>query len=341
MSVLAGITSKPEVGLKCCLGNKIEREATRNLLEEKKPNLIIDLISLMTVHSLGVEDVVVEAFGKIGLAQSTIDYIREKVRNRKGIQSDGFSTLGKDEESGQFINVEVSEEDIKQDLEKLEHILEWIKHNCDVLPCNAALSMNREDKRHLNEMLSTCFIDTILIANEPGNALFSDDERLRSYAKTEYDVDGVWTQLVLMYCLGHGFLEKAKYDKITVKLASAYYFHTSVDADTLIEAAKQAEWKADYPFTTVVQILNGRTSDVDSALRVAVDFLYQLWRQSILPVQRDNLTSELMGSIIDGRNRINTLNLFGQYVQIRFVILPLAERQILATLETWKRTHIL
>jgi len=50
-------------------------------------------------------------------------------------------------------------------------------------------------------MIGPLFVDTLLIASEPGNLLYSDDERLRSFAKTEFKVDGVWTQTVLMHCL--------------------------------------------------------------------------------------------------------------------------------------------
>ena len=48
-----------------------------------------------------------------------------------------------------------------------------------------------------------------IIASQPGYLLLSDDEQLRLYAKTgfnsdtgiDFDIDGVWTQVVLEHCV--------------------------------------------------------------------------------------------------------------------------------------------
>ena len=58
---------------------------------------------------------------------------------------------------------------------------------------------------------------------QPGHLLLSDDERLRFYAKTNFNsdagtnfqIDGVWTQVVLEHCLNLNVLDKAQYDKMT------------------------------------------------------------------------------------------------------------------------------
>lgn len=341
LSVLYGITSNPDVGLRCCFGNEIERADASNLLKVKKPKLIVDIISLWTIYKLEVGVSIVDAFGKLGIAQSTIDYLHDRIHEMKGLQSGGFLTMWKDEGSGGFVRNETNEGEVCDSLKEIETLLQWTRDNCIVLPCHSALLMNRTEKERLDKLFGRCFIDTVLIANEPAHSLFSDDERLRSFAKTMLNVDGVWTQVVLAHCVDHGFLEKARFDAATVKLASAHYVYTSVNAETLVEAARQSDWKVEYPFSTVVGILSRQSGDTQSALRVATEFLFGLWIQPILPYQRDNITLVLLDSITRGRERISVLSLFAEYVKIRFAVFPLAEMQVLATIEAWKRLHVL
>ncbi len=229
---------------------------------------------------------------------------------------------------------------MKRNIEYLERIMNWVEGNCDVLPCKAALSMKRAQKEQLDDTFGRSFIDTILIACESGKLLYSDDERLRSFAKGEFNVEGVWTQVMLMHCLHNNILEKAKYNELVVKLACSYYYHTSIDSSILIEAASQSKWVPSQPYTTVQQILSGKTSEESSALIVATDFLFELWKQPILPEKRNYLIMSLLDAITIGRNRPKVLDKLISNIKRRFILLPLAEREILSLIEIWGKMHI-
>lgn len=337
LDVWSGIISKPDLGIKCCLGNVEERNHAFLLLNNN-PKLIIDIISLMTLHGTNAEDTIIKAFGKLGIAQSTIDLLQYTINNRKGIQSKGFMTIGK--ERDKFVKQEISAEDVKRSIEYLESITHWIENNCEIIPCKAALDMKRDRKQQIDRMFGPSFIDTILIASETGNLLYSDDERLRSFAKTEFNVDGVWTQFLLMHCLNIKALERSKYNKMVIKLVSAHYRHTSIDADILIEAAEQAKWVPSQPYTTVLQILQGKSSNESSALIVTTEFLYKLWVQPILANQRDYLLLSLLDFITTERNRGVILDKLIYHIKRRFVLLPFAEKQILLVINIWKKMHI-
>lgn len=337
LDVWEGMISKPDLGLKCCLGNDKEKNYSLSLLD-KKPKLTIDIISLMTLHDVNAEDIIIKAFGKLGIAQSTKDLLRDTINERKGIQSEGFMTIGK--EGDKFIRQEISAEDVKRSIEYLEKIMNWIKNNCEIIPCRAALDMKRNRKQQLNETIGPSFIDTILIASEPGNLLYSDDERLRSFAKTKYNVDGAWTQIVLMHCLNTNILEKAKYNEIIVKLVCFHYYYTSIDTDVLVEAARQSKWLSSQPYTSVIEILKGKFSDEDSALIVGTNFLYELWKQPILARHRDYLILSLIDVITAERNRRVILDKLISRIKRRFFLLPLAERQIISLIDIWKRMHL-
>ena len=332
-----GMISTPDLGIKCSNGSIEERTRAVGGLT-RKPKLIIDIISLMTIQGIGAEEVIAKTYGKLGIAQATLDLITHTIAERKHMQQNGFMTIGK--EGDQFVRQEISAEVVKNSIEYLETLLQWFEANCDVLPCNAALKIVRSEKQKLDELIGEAFIDTVLIASEPGRLLFSDDERLRGFAKHEYGVDGVWTQVLLMHCLDSNLLERKIYNELIVRLAASYYHHTSIDADILIEAARQSKWAPSGPYTTVLQVLSGTASDEPSALNVAANFLYELWKQPILSQQRDYLILALLDAVTSGRNRRGVISKIAKLVKGRFLLLPLAERQILSLIELWKRMHL-
>ena len=333
-----GMVSDPDLGLKCCHGNIEERNIAISLLNNKS-KLIVDITSLMTLHSIKTADVVIRAYGKLGISQSTIDLIKDTIDERKGFESNGFMTIGK--EGDKFVKRQISAEDIRRNIQHLEAILCWIDNNCEIIPCKAALNIKKGRIQEFNEMFGKSFIDTILISSESGNLLYSDDERLRSFSKSEFKVCGVWSQILFMHCLNNNLLEKSKYNEIIIKLVNLNYYHTSIDADILIEAAKQSNWSPSYPYTTVLKVLSGKFSDEDSALNVGTNFMYELLKQPILSHQRDYLILSLLDTIIAERHRRSILDKLISNIKRRFRLLPLAERQIISLIEIWKQMHIL
>ena len=212
-------------------------------------------------------------------------------------------------EGDQYVRTVINPEEVRQTIEYLGDILKWIRGNCEVHPCTAALQMNQLRKQELDNVLQSFFVDTLLIASQPRHLLLSDDEPLRSYAKTHlnrdagtnFHIDGVWTQVVLEHCVNRNLLDKSEYDNMTIKLVCSHYYHTVFNANLLIEAAKQSDWQPVEPYSSLVQALGNQRTSLLSALNVAVDFLYQLWLEPILPSQREYLALGLLGGLTSGR----------------------------------------
>src|SRR5262249_22986152 len=137
---------------------------------------------------------------------------------------------------------------------------------------------------------------------DPARRLFSDDLRLRQLAKAEFGVDGVATQPVLLRAVEKSVIDRDRYNKAVVQLATAGYVHTSIDASVLLEAARQAEWSVEAPFSNVVVLLRGEYCDAMSAVQVAAEFMRILWQQPILPRSSDYLLMRLLDELAAGRN---------------------------------------
>lgn len=293
----------------------------------------------MTLHVINSGDTIVKKFGKLGIAQSTIDLISHTISERKGMQSKGFMTVSK--AGDKFVRQEISAEDIKRNLEHLEKVMDWIGINCEIIPCGAALNVKRQQRQQLERLIGSSSIETILIASEPGHILYSDDGHLRSLAKREFNVNGIWTQVLLMKCLDEDILERGKYSESVIQLVNHSYRHTSIDAGILIEAAKQSDWLPKPPYTTVLKILGGQYSDERSALIIGTNFLYELWKQPpILVQQRDQIILSILNALTSRRNPRIIIGKLARMLERKFYLIPPALQEVFSIMKAWEKTHI-
>ena len=345
------LISSSELGIFCCQGNQEERSDTLSLLRTKPLRLIIDIISLLTIHSLGAADVVVRAFGRLGIALSTIDVLRYVVEDYKGMKSNGTAFLGT--EGDHFFLHEVTADEVQRSREYFEGIIAWVKNNCEILPCTAALDMYQDERRELEKLVGTSFFDTLLIATEPGNLLYSDDWALRQIAKARFKLDGAWTQVVLMRCQELTVLEQSDYSEIVVKLVRSNYRYTSIDEHDLLAAAKQANWLPSEPFTSLLSLLEntqcqnslilseqGDRIALSSVIGVAVNLLYRLWEQDVSVQRKHALGISLLNSLVRGRRNLNfILNALALGVSRKSLIILPYESEILFLIRQWRSQY--
>ena len=207
--------------------------------------------------------------------------------------------------------------------------------------------MNQIRKRELSDRLQPLFLDSLLIASQPGYVLLSDDERLRAYATTSFNsdaetnfhIDGVWTQVVLEHCVKTNLLDKAEYDKMAIKLVCFHYYHTAFDADTLMESAKQAAWHLTEPYNSLVQALGRQRSNLQSALSVAVNFLFLLWQESIPFNQCRYLTFGLLAGLTSGRDIQTVLNQLADRIQEKYILSYPFEERIVTQIGAYAKVH--
>ena len=338
------LINKPDLGIRCCDGSA-EKSQTLDLLAAPRPKLVVDIISLITLHSLEAADTVVEIFGKLAVAQSTIDELLQIIHKEEMLSHRESMSIEK--QGNRYVRHMINPEDVKRSVERLKNLVKWIRENCDVLPCIPALQMNQLRKRELDETFHSIFVDTLLIATQPGHLLLSDDERLRFYAKTNFNsdagtnfqIEGVWTQVVLEHCLNLNLLDKTQYDKMIIQLVCSNYYHTEFDADVLIEAAKQSNWNLTEPYNSLAQVLGGRKSDLLEALNVAVDFLFQLWQEPIPYSQRKYLTFGLLAGLTSARRTQVVLEQLGDKIQEKYLLSYPIENRILTQIKEFSQFY--
>ena len=340
------LMGNPALGIRCNIGDIEERNNALNLLNHSKPKLVVDIISLITLHSLDAADIVVSAFGKLCIAQSTIDELQRIISEREGMWSKREGMIvGK--RGDRYVKQIINHEDTKRGIEYLKNIIHWIRENCEVGQATVGLEMNQLRRRELNDMLQQHFLDTVLLASQPEHLLFSDDGRLRYYAETSlnsdaetnFQIDGVWTQVLLEHCFNKNLLDKDAYDEMTIKLVCSRYYHTQFDADLLMEVAKHSNWKLAEPYNSFVLALGEERMNGQSALDVSVDFLFKLWEESILFREKEFLTLGLLTGLTYGRNAYTVLNRLEYLIQNKHRLFLPVENSILRQIQSYRHIY--
>ena len=340
------LMSNPELGIRCSIGDIEERSNVLNLLNHSNPKLVVDIIALITLHSLDAADTVVSTFGKLCIAQSTIDELQSIISEREGMWSKREGMIvGK--KGNQYIKQIIKPEETKHGIEYLKNIIHWIRENCEVGQATAGSEMNQLRRRELNDMLQQHFLDTVLLASQPEHLLFADDGRLRHYAKTSlnrdagtnFQIDGVWTQVLLEHCVQQNRLDKADYDEMTIKLVCSRYYHTQFDADLLMEVAKRSNWKLSEPYNSFVLALGRERMNGLSALDVSVDFLFTLWEESISFREKEFLTLGLLTGLTYGRNAHTVLNRLEYLIENKHRLFLPVENSILRQIRNFQQIY--
>ncbi|MEK7397218.1 MAG: hypothetical protein AAB116_09800, partial [Candidatus Poribacteria bacterium] len=204
----------------------------------------------------------------------------------------------------------------------------------------AALEID-EKLKPLDKMLGKPFFDTILISSDKDHILYSDDERLRSLAKNEFGCDGVWTQLLLTELLEGNIITKTDYADSVINLIGLNYYYVSINKDVILEAANRSRWDYDRPLTDVLLRLKEGYSDDNSAVAVAVEFLYHLWMEPILETKKEKITFGILDVILENRGFGIVLSKLIQAINRQFYLLPLEKEKIFSVIRSWKKMHLI
>ena len=311
--------------------------------------VVIDPIALFTIHFLEVADCVASNIETIGIAQTTINLLQESIEQLQGWESHGFLTFGA--ENGSGVTQEVTPEAVNAYRTKLEQMLSWVRDKCIVLPCYKALDLDRDRCQELNQVFNVAMLDTMLIATEPGRILYSDDQFLRWYGRAEYGTKGVWTQVILNYCLLERSVNESRYYQTVLGLIRKGYSYTVVDAKTLIEAVKVSNLQVQPVYTDTLKVLTNPNQLIDPeqqfaiAMSVTVDFIYQLYSANNIQIDRvidprDALIVELLKVFVRSYRPLVFIPIFKRAIAQKFNLMPLEAVKIIKLVEVWYQNTV-
>jgi len=333
-SVWSLLTQVPELGIRCSLA--ITGEHQKTISENENPTIILDPIALITIQSLHIGDLLVERYGKLGIAQSTVDLIQQAILEHTGVKRQ--AQLDQSVDSDALKMHEISAEVIQKERASLENLLQWVHVNCAVIPCYPALDIDPAEKERYNILIGKASIESILLATKPGYLLYSDDRVIHAVAKEKFKLSStISTPDIIRDCLHASVITREKYSKMALQLIAWNYRPVPIDAELILEAAEKAGWDLVSPFTDVIEALHSICYP-NGANRFApvLKFTELLWGKPIEEEDRNVLFLRFLTAVAPEGDTHSFVGALGYLISIHPSLSSDNKEQILENIETWK-----
>ena len=275
----AGYIRSLGFNIETCVGTEPERRAAREFIVKRSSNgATLDTYTAWTVATLDAFDVITAVFGKVTVAQSTIDELRI-LRDKDEFGGGRSMTVAW--RDGQFFREELSKADIAARRDFISTQIHKIQRACAVEPGVSPDSPN-ELASFLTDSFGAYVLDAVNLA-DADRLLVSEDLYFRQLAKATNDVDSVWLQPILDHALSQGYISRERCVDLTVKLAWRRHSHISIDPTTLMTALADDQSDDLQNFRELTEFIGTRSADMRSHLSVVSDFLGSVWRSTQAP----------------------------------------------------------
>lgn len=225
-----------DLPLVCALGTAPERnEAADCLASSSVP--VLDPLSVYAVVAVGIHDEVAAALSGRAVTQSTIDYLRTLVDQRRQAVDCGTGTLGWNGQS--LVMDEPGREQRETLLTTAEGALAFAL-GCRVVAAEGTAPL--PEAAGVLAAMPDAFADTIRAAMAPGHLLISDDLCFRQVAAACGVQSAAWTQPVHQHGLEQGRYAFPAFATANAALAATSYRFLSFGEGEIINVLRSSGW---------------------------------------------------------------------------------------------------
>jgi hypothetical protein len=126
-------------------------------------------------------------------------------------------------------------------------------------------------------------VESMMIAREPGFALWTDDIAVCAIASAEFSVRRVWTQIVVEYAVAQGILPTEEYLVVSAKLLGLDYQATTFNPFVIVKAGSMSNWNQEkWPFNKALEQFVNPALQQDNVIVFAASLLIALYREAPL-----------------------------------------------------------
>jgi uncharacterized protein HemY len=295
--------------------------------------VVIDLIAILSLDYLNILDKLDEVFDEIYIPQSVLDEINQEFLEER-ISSPNRGTLGS--KSGSFFSYELTDRDIQNRIAFLNKLKDFITSKTTIVPVSGALMINKEKFLELSKVLGDAALDSILVAKEKEALLFADDLAIYEIAKRDWNVNSVWSQILLLNLRNRNLITEDDYHENIYKLVIANYEFLTYQLEDIVWAIKENDWKVTAKLERFMRLLKGPYCNEDWAIEAGAELI----KLSTLNISQDysriTFIDFLIKTLLEGRNRFIVLEKLKIKIKVKFNLLQAQLPQILHTIQLWK-----
>jgi hypothetical protein len=220
----------------------------------------------------------------------------------------------------------------------LEELMTFLKNRCLVIPISS------ENAKHLisetlKDFVGDIGMSTVLVANQTGTPIFTDDYQLRVFALSQHSVHGFWTQELLRDTSEKGITQFSVYTNSCAKLALGNYFFLSINPEIIQKILEEDLFSVSKRVDALLKTLKGPEILEDPAIGIAGKVLKNIWLERIPSDQRRIILDRILDYITTARIRDRTLRKLLSVIEAELLMAPLQEQEIKQEIVTWARLH--
>jgi len=321
-----------------CEGTQFERQGAFNTIQDNRAKgCLVDAVTLHLIRRLNLEKAVETICGPIGIVERTAVRIQAEIQQlQDGIDKPHMSIFYRD---GQYYRDEATPERKRQALAMMQADQRWLSQHAQVIPARGTKDPSA-NWRMIEEKFGSHFLDEIRAAEGAGRILLSEDHVLRGLARSEFGVEGVWLQPVLMKALDANVMTDEEYLRAVLALIDANEEFISVNGAMLYRSLRGISGHSLPPdFLKLANRLGGPKADV-SHIRVALRAVALSWANfSLTETVQQAMLGELLQNLTKGRTLKETQAIIADVVAV-------AEREmrlgsVVRYVRDWLRGHFI
>ncbi len=316
-------------------------EIEKQELLDTKTDILVDLSSLIMIHQLKIEKYIQKSKFRLCICQSTIDSLKEYIKETAFYSKDGLLTTGFDKEGSLKKNF-ISAEIIKQDLNFWMKIKTWAEDYCSIKPLSEDHVLSREERSEKENLFGKHFFDSLLAVDN--NSIFlCEDAILRRFAELEYSISGMRLFDLIEYFEKHIIIDNSQAVQFKAQLVRFNQTYIPIDHNILLNLLKSADYSVnDMGFQKALYFLSS-ISNLQGVVNVIANFLIEICQApSLSPYSKQVIVNKILDKASVGRQK-NPKEVANQViflVRIRTKLLPFLQNEICRYIKQWLRGKI-
>jgi tetratricopeptide (TPR) repeat protein len=262
-----------------------ELPAINFALTENSP-IIIDLTALLTCFLIYPKNNILDSFThSFIVAQSVVEELTIHYDELEQQEKNGSGNIGFENEK--LWMTKTDKDSVARYRKKIADIISWCKEKADVAPPKKIIELNRDEHKRINEILGTCFYDTILLAKENKGVILSDDDIFKSVASGLHGVISFSNYQLAVFLGRNNVLTNEQVEECAFQLILSNHVYIPLAAGVLEKTFAIAAFKIKKPFTTAVKGL--LMTVPQQAVLHTLTFAKEIYLNQGLAITRDQI----------------------------------------------------
>ena len=315
-------------------GSDQETKEANHLLTNTD-SVVLDMIALLTVHSLGLAEHLRKRYSRVTIPQKVFDEIQNNVHQMRADRAP-IGHLGKDEE-GRYTRTEMPEDVWRARQAYALSVLE-LAESFERIPSYPML--DADEPEQTIDVLTSAGAGAVYAGDgqsECRPVLISDD-LVQSIVARSLGLGVVNSQALLVELRRSGVITAGEYSSKIEELVLMNYWFVRIGADDILRRLEANGYQTTLGTQAMLRTLWGPDCIEDFAASVGAEVITSLAIRPLIPEHLEVLLSSVVAAIRRGRHTNQVLLKFKSEIAARLRLAPLQSARILQSVDLYMQS---